>query len=98
MYPDTSAGLAHPSTDLERLDADGIYLGGFQFGAPQVTAQEPEKTIRGSVQQEPELISQEAMAAQAIGLDLQLQFLNPVFDVTSEDIDIVIDHLSCGAG
>jgi hypothetical protein len=36
------------------------------------------------VEQQPELVGQESMATQAIGLKLQLQFLDAVFHVAPE--------------
>jgi len=45
------------------------------------------------VQQQPELVGQEAMAAQAIGLEIQLQFLDAVFHVAPEHVNVVVDKL-----
>lgn len=56
-------------------------------------AQQPKQAIGGGVEQQPELIGQEAMETQAIGLDLQLQFLDAVLHVAPEHIDVVIDKL-----
>jgi hypothetical protein len=89
MYPEASAGFPHTGFDLDQLEPDGINLGGFQLGAAQVTAQQPEKSISGSMQQQPVLIGQETVATQTIGLDFQFQFFNPVLDIASQDIDIV---------
>lgn len=58
-----------------------------------MVAQQPKQAIGGGVEQQPELIGQEAMATQAIGLDLQLQFLDAVFHVAPEHVDVVIDKL-----
>jgi hypothetical protein len=44
-----------------------------------VLAQQPKQAVGRGVEQQPELIGPEAMATQAIGLDLQLQFLDAVF-------------------
>jgi hypothetical protein len=45
------------------------------------------------VEQQPELIGQEAMATQSIGLELQLQFLDAVFHIAPEHGEVVIDEL-----
>jgi hypothetical protein len=52
-----------------------------QFRALEVVAQKPKQVVGGSVEQLPELVSQEPVTAQAIGLELQLQFFDAVFHV-----------------
>ena len=37
------------------------------------------------------------MAAQAVGLELQLQLLDAVFHVAPQHVDVVIDHLGVAA-
>jgi hypothetical protein len=37
-------------------------LGIFQFGAPQVAPQQPEKSVSSGVQEQPELIGQKTVA------------------------------------
>jgi hypothetical protein len=49
------------------------------------------------VQQEPELVGQEAVAAQTVGLDIQFQFLDAVFRVAPEHVEVVIDKLGVAA-
>jgi hypothetical protein len=49
------------------------------------------------VEQQPELIGQEAMSTQAIGLDLQFQFLDAVFHLAPEHVDVVMDKLGFAA-
>ena len=93
MYPDAPAGFPYAGADLEQFEPDGVDLGGFQFGATQVPPQQPEKSVSGGVQKEPELISQKTVTTQAISFDLQLEFLDPIFDIASQDIDIIINHL-----
>jgi hypothetical protein len=51
-------------------------LGRSQFRALEVVAQQPKQAIGRGVEQQPELIGQEAMATQAISLDIQFKFLN----------------------
>jgi hypothetical protein len=72
-------------------------LGRSQFRALEVVAQQPKQAIGRGMEQQPELIGQEAMATQSIGLDLQFQFLDAVFRVASEHADVVIDKLGVAA-
>lgn len=51
------------------------------------------QAIDGGVEQQPELVGQEAVAAQAVCLELQLQFLAAVSHVTPQHLDVVRDHL-----
>ena len=96
MRPDVSAGFPHAGADIEQLEPDGIRLRIFHFGALQGTPQSLEKSISGSVQGQSELIGQKTVATQAVSFALPRQFLDAVFDVTSQDIDIVIDQLRVG--
>lgn len=68
-----------------------------QFRALEVVAQQPKQAKGGGVEQQPELIGQEAMATQAIGLDIQFQFLDAVFHIAPEYVDVVIDKLGVAA-
>jgi hypothetical protein len=45
------------------------------------------------VEEQPELVGQEAMATQAVGLEFQLQFLDAVFHIAPEHVEVVIDEL-----
>jgi hypothetical protein len=62
-----------------------------------VVAQQPKQAVSGGVQEQPELVGQETVAAQAVGFELQLQFLDAVFHVAPQHIDIVIDELGIAA-
>ena len=91
MQPDAAAGLPDAGPDLQEFEAQGIDLGRSQFRALEVVAQQPKQAVGRGVEQQPELIGQEAMTTQTIGLDLQLQFLDAVFHVAPEHVDVVID-------
>jgi hypothetical protein len=79
VRPDASAGLSDAGPDLQELEPQGVDLSRSQFRALEVMAQQPKQAVGRGVEQQPELIGQEAMATQAVGLDLQLQFLEAVF-------------------
>src|SRR5665647_3209833 len=70
VHPDAAAGLSDAGPDLQELQPQGMGLSRSQFRALEVVAQQPKQAIGGGVEQQPELIGQEAMATQAIGLDI----------------------------
>jgi hypothetical protein len=49
------------------------------------------------VEQQPELVGQEAVAAQAIGLEIQLQLLAAVFHIAPEHVEVIINKLRIAA-
>ena len=67
VHPDAAAGFPDVAPDLQELEAQGADLGGGQSCALEVAAQQPKQAISGGVEQQPELVGQEAMATQAIG-------------------------------
>jgi hypothetical protein len=79
--------------DLQEFETQGVDLGRGQFRALELTAQQPKQAIGRGVEQQPELVGQETVTAQAVGLELQLQFLDAVFHVAPEHVDVVIDKL-----
>jgi hypothetical protein len=62
-----------------------------------VLAQQPKPAGGRSVEQQPELVGQKAMAAQAVGLKLQLQLLDAVFHGAPQPVNAVIDKLRVAA-
>jgi hypothetical protein len=62
MHPDAAAGLPDAGPDLQAFEAQGIDLGRSQFRALEVVAQQPKQAVGRGVEQQPELIGQEAMA------------------------------------
>jgi hypothetical protein len=88
-----AAGIPDAGPDLQELQPQGIDLSSFQIRALQVPTQQPEQAVGGGVQEQAELIVQKTVAAQAVGLDLQLQFFNAVFHVAPQHVDLVIDEL-----
>jgi hypothetical protein len=66
MHPDAPTGLTDAGPDLQELKAQGVDLGRGQFRALEVVAQQPKQAIGGGVEQQPELVGQEAVAAQAV--------------------------------
>jgi len=97
MYPDAAAGLPDAGPDLQELEAQGVDWGGGQFRALEVVPQQPKQAVSHGVPQQPKLVGQEAMATQAVGRELQLQFLDAVFYVTPQHLDVVIDKLGVAA-
>ena len=49
------------------------------------------------MEQQAKLVGQEAVAAQAVGLEIQLQFLDAIFHVAPEHIEVVINELGITA-
>ena len=62
-----------------------------------MAAQQPEQAVGHGMEQQPELVGQETVAAQAIGLEIQLQFLDAVFHVAPEHVEVVVDKLGIAA-
>jgi hypothetical protein len=58
-----------------------------------MVAQQPKQAVGRSVEQQPELVDPKPVAAQAVGLELQLQFLDAVFHVAPEHLEVVVDKL-----
>jgi hypothetical protein len=78
VHPDAAAGLPDGGSDLQELAAQGVDLSRGQFRALEVMAQQPKQAIGGGVQEQPELVGQEAMATQAVGFEFQLQFFDAI--------------------
>ena len=97
MHPDAAAGLPDADPDLQELEPQGIDLGRSRFRALEVVAQQPKQAVGRGVEQQPELIGQDAMATRAIGLDLQFKFLDALFYVAPEHVDVVLDKLGVAA-
>ena len=70
MHPDAAAGLPDAGPDLQELEPQGVHLGRGQLRALKVTPQQPKQAVGRGVQQQPKLVGQEAMATQAIGLEI----------------------------
>ena len=93
MKPDLPGGLADLGADLEKLDPDRIHLGRFKLGFFQVPSEQQEQAVRQGVKQKPKLIGFEAMAAEAISLELVFQFLDPVFRLAPLGVDPIVDNM-----
>ena len=63
--PDAAAGFPDAGPDLQELEPQGVYLGRGQFRALAVVTQQPKQAVGRGVEQQPQLVGQEAMAAQA---------------------------------
>ena len=93
MKPYLPCGLADSGPALEQLEPEGIYMSRLQLGFFGVTPEEQEKTVFQRVHQESELIGFEAVTAEAVGLELVFQFLNPVLGLAPLDVYPVIDNM-----
>lgn len=54
---------------------------------------QPEQVVGCGVEQGPKLFGQEAVAAQAVGLEVQLQLLEAVFQLAPQYVYLIIDAL-----
>lgn len=97
MHPDPAASLSDAGTDLQKLDSESPHLGRLKFGAFQMSSHQEKEGVGKDMQIEAELIGEKPVTAEPIGLELQLQLLDPVFDLPSEHIDVVIDPLGTEA-
>ena len=97
MDPDAATGLPDAGPDLQELEAEGVDLGRGQLCAFQVVAQQPEQAVGRGVEQQPELVGQEAVAAQAVGPEIQLQLLDAVFHIAPEHVEVVVDKSGIAA-
>jgi hypothetical protein len=91
--PDAAAGLPDAGPDLQEFEPQGVDLGGGHFHTLEVVPQQPEQAVGRGVEEQPELVGQEAMATQAVGLEFQLQLLDAVFHVAPEHLKVVINEL-----
>ena len=94
MPPDAAAGFPDARPDLQELEPQCVNLGRGQFCALEMVAQYPKKAIGRGVEKQPKLVGQEAMATQAVGLDLQFYFLDAVFYVAPQHVDVYFRKLS----
>lgn len=90
-HDDAPATLAHPSPDLQELESQGLEGGRGQLGPGEPLAQMPEEHEREGVEQEPELVGRERVAAGAVGLEVVFEFLDPVLRVPPADVEAVVD-------
>ena len=95
--PDAAAGFPDAGADLQELETQGVDLGRGQVRTLEMAAQQPEQAVGHGMEQQPELVGQETVAAQAIGLEIQLQFLDAVFHVAPEHVEVVVDKLGIAA-
>ena len=79
--------------DFKKLEPDRSGLGGAQFGSFQMLAQEPEQTISRGMEQEAELVCVETMAAEAVSLEIELQFLDPVVRIDTTVVAATLEGL-----
>jgi hypothetical protein len=95
--PDAATGLPDTGPDFQQLETQGVDLCRGQFRSPQMIAHQPKQAVGDGVQEQSKLISQEAVATQTVGLEIQLQLLDAVFYVTPEHVEVVIDELGIAA-
>ena len=62
MHPDAATGFPDAGPDLHEVDPQGVDLTRSQFRTLEVAAQQPKQAIGGGIEQQPELVGQEAMA------------------------------------
>ena len=91
VNPDTPAGFSDSSPNFEKFDSEGADLSRLKFSALEMLAHQQKQTVPKGVKQKPELVGQKPMAAEPIGFDLKLQFLDTILGITPKDIDFVID-------
>jgi hypothetical protein len=82
---DVAAGFPEAGLDLQELETPGVDLGRDQLRTREVMTRQPQ------------LVGQEAMATQALGLELQFQFRDVVARLAPEPGDAVIDQPEAAA-
>ena len=93
MDPDPTAGLPDAGPDFKEFEPQGVDLSRGQLRSLEMMAPQQKQAIGGGGQQQPELVGQEAVVTQAIGLELQFALLDAVFHLPPQDVDLVIDQL-----
>ena len=78
MYADLREEFSDPPTDLHELQAQGVQLHPLYPCLNQLPPQSVHKPVGSGVQKQPKLISQKAVAAEAIGFERYLQILDPI--------------------
>lgn len=85
--------LLHPGSDLQQPQAKGVHRGGGELGSGGRLAHVPQENVGHGVQKEPELVGLEPVATRAAGLEVELEFLDPVFGFAAADVELVVDPL-----
>ncbi len=97
MNPDSPARLSNASADLDELDSESADLCPLKFGAFKMPSHQEKQTVRKHMQIEPELIGKKPVATEPISFEFELKFLDPVFDIPPQHVDLMIDPLGIEA-
>ena len=89
VQPDLGEELPDPAADLEEAQPEGVELHAGHAAPDQPAAQGIEQPVGGGVQEQPELVGPEAVAAEAIGEAGVLEILDPQLRFAPIDIPVV---------
>ena len=89
VQPNLRQELPHPAGDLEQPQPEGVELHPWYPTLDQPAAQRIQQPVGGGMQEQPELVGPEAVAAQAVGEAGVLEILDPQFGFAPIDIPVV---------
>ena len=98
VQPNLRQELPHPAGDLEQPEPEGVELHPWYPTLDQPAAQRIQQPVGGGMQEQPELVGPEAVAAQAVGEAGVLEILDPQFGFAPIDIPVVERLRRIGAG
>ncbi len=88
---DAPDALDHPGSDFEQFEPEGIDCCSSQLGPGKTAAQVPQQNEGEGVQQQPKLVGLKPGATQPVGLEMNLEFLDPVFGIAAAGVNAVIN-------
>jgi hypothetical protein len=95
MQDDPADGGDHLSTELEQSVAQRRHLGTSAGGPCGTESQLLDEHVGSSGEEDAELVGEEAGAAGAINLESVVKLFDPVFDLSTIAIDVLVDEARC---
>src|SRR3712207_3500991 len=80
---------SHPPSDLDETNTQGIELQPARTALYELPPQGVHQPVGAHMQQQPELVGDEAVATEAIGFDVELEVLDPVLALPALGVELV---------
>src|SRR5919107_5180996 len=89
MQADLRPKLPHSPSDLDEAESEGVELHPADSALDQFSPQGVHQPIRHRVQEQSELVGDEAVATEAIGFYVELEVLYPVLSFSPFGVELV---------
>jgi hypothetical protein len=89
VQTDLREELSDPPTDLYEVQSQSIELHSTRAACDQLSPQSVQQPMGRCVQQQPKLVGDEPMTAQAIGFEVNLKAFDPVLALSTSGISFV---------